>query len=36
MFSARRNHKKILSFFSPSTPQSEKRKYREDVVAIHK
>jgi hypothetical protein len=27
---------KILSFFSPGTPRSKKRKYREDFVAIHK
>jgi hypothetical protein len=36
-FSASRNHKqKILSFFSPATPQPKKRKYGEDMVAIHK
>jgi hypothetical protein len=36
VFSARRNHKNILSFFSPSTPQHKKKKYREDMVAVHK
>jgi hypothetical protein len=35
-FSSKRNHKKILSFFSPAMPQPKKRKYREDMVAIHK
>jgi hypothetical protein len=36
VFSAKRNHKKMLSFFSPGTPQSKKRKYRENLVAVHK
>jgi hypothetical protein len=36
VFSARRNDKKILSFFFPATPQPKKRKYREDMVAVHK
>jgi hypothetical protein len=33
---ARINHKKMLSFFSPGTPQPMKRKYREDLVTVHK
>jgi hypothetical protein len=32
----RKSPKKILSFFSPTTPQPKKRKYGEDTVAIHK
>jgi hypothetical protein len=36
MFSERRNHKKFLSFFSPAMPKTKKRKYREDIVALHK
>jgi hypothetical protein len=36
VFSVRRNHKKILSFFSPAMPQPKKKKYGEHMVAIHK
>jgi hypothetical protein len=35
VFSARRNHKKILSFFNSAMPQPKKRKYGENMVAIH-
>jgi hypothetical protein len=35
VFSVRRNCKEILSF-PPAMPQLKKRKYREDMVAIHK
>jgi hypothetical protein len=36
-FSTRRYHKKFLLFFSPAMPQQPtKRKYGEDIVAIHK
>jgi hypothetical protein len=34
--SARINHKQMLSFFSPGTPQPKKKKYREDLVTVHK
>jgi hypothetical protein len=36
VFSGRRNHRKILSFFSPASPEPKKRKYWEAMVAIHK
>jgi hypothetical protein len=37
VFLEKKSHtKKILSFFSPATPQPKKRKYGEDVVAIRK
>jgi hypothetical protein len=26
----------MLSFFSPGTPQLKKRKYREDLLTVHK
>jgi hypothetical protein len=32
----KKNRKKILPFFSPAMPRPKKRKYREDMVAIHK
>jgi hypothetical protein len=36
MFSARRPHKNMVTYFSPATPQPKKRKYREDMATIHK
>jgi hypothetical protein len=31
-----RRNKKILLFFTPATPQTKKRKYGKDMVAVHK
>jgi hypothetical protein len=36
VFHKKSQKKKNLSFFSPGMPQPKKRKYREDMVAIHK
>jgi hypothetical protein len=36
VFRKKKLRKEILSFFSPATPQFKKRKYREDMVAVHK
>jgi hypothetical protein len=36
LFSTRRNHEKILSFFSPAIPQYKNRNYEKDMVAIQK
>jgi hypothetical protein len=36
VFCEKKSQKKILLFFSPATPQPTKRKYVEDMVAIHK
>jgi hypothetical protein len=36
VFCENKSQKKVLSFFSPATPQLKKRKYRKHIDDIHK